>query len=189
MMQNMTDGRRAYARSFAEDAHVPAAPADVFAVLDHHANFSEHMETPSWRTLWSSMTLGMDDAQGRAVGSRIEMHGRVLGLRLHLEERVTQRDPPRVKEWETTSPPRLLVIGPYRIRADVEPERAGARVRVRIDYDLPARHAWLGRMLGRAYARWCVREMTRVLTDRFPGATRAASPTTGSRPAAERARG
>jgi hypothetical protein len=42
----------------------------------------------------------------------------------------------------------------------VAPERSGSRLRVAIDYDLPERGAWLGRLFGGLYARRCVRRMT-----------------------------
>ena len=43
------------------------------------------------------------------------MNGRILGLKLSLDEVVTERDPPARKVWETVGVPRLLVIGPYRM--------------------------------------------------------------------------
>lgn len=156
--------RRTYERHYEESAVVVAAPPEAFAVIDDHTALSGHMSKPSWRTLWSSMRLTMDGDAGRRVGSHIGMESRMLGLRLHLDEVVTEREPPRSKEWETAGTPRLLVVGHYRMRADIEPEGAGSRVRVRIDYRLPERGAWLGRLLGEAYARWCVSQMLRSLT-------------------------
>lgn len=154
-------------RHHEDDVRLAALPADAFALLDDHAAFSAHMEVPSWRTLGSSMRLLLDEGGGRRVGSRIRMEGRVAGLRIHLDEVVTRREPPFLKEWETTGSPRLLVVGHYRMRAEVSSEGAGSRVRVSLDYDLPERQAWLGRLLGGAYARWCVRQMTAALAARF----------------------
>jgi hypothetical protein len=57
--------------------------------------------------------------------------------------------------------PRLLVIDRYRMGVALRPTTGGTHLRVLIDYDLPARlwGRWLGRLFGRAYARWCVRQM------------------------------
>lgn len=158
---------RAYARHYEESATVPAPPEAVFAALDDHVAFSRHMAEPNWRTLWSSMRVGLDEGGGRRVGSHIEMESRILGFHLYLDEVVTRREPPRVKEWETTGDVRLLVIGHYRMRAEIRPEGAASGVRVRIDHDLPARNAWLGRMLGGMYAKWCVRQMIGTLAAAF----------------------
>lgn len=159
---------RSYARHYEDEATIPAPSEEVFAILDDHAKFSAHMSDPNWRTLWSSMTLTMDDERGRRVGSHIEIRSRILGLRLYVDEIVTKRDPPTLKEWQTTGTPFLLVIGHYRLRAEIHPRGAGSHVRVSIDYDLPTPGAWRGRMLGRMYAKWCVRQMTYALARQVP---------------------
>lgn len=169
---------RTYARHYEEEAHVPALPPDVYAILDDHARFSRHMAEPTWRTLWSTMRLTMDEGAGRRQGSHLMMESRVLGVRLHLDEVVTRREPPSLKEWETTGRPRLLVIGHHRMRAEVHPEGAGSRVRVAIEYDLSDKNAWLGRALGAWYAKWCVRQMTGTLSSHFASTQQPASPMT-----------
>ena len=110
------------------------------------------------------MDLRMDAAEGKAVGSRVGLSGRVLGVGLELEEMVVERDPPRRKTWETVRPPKLLVIGPYRMGFRVEPASATSAVlSVFIDYELPARGAGriLGHLLGSWYATWCTKRMTK----------------------------
>lgn len=141
---------------------VAAGPPVVFEFLDDPTRLTAHMERRSWKMAWGRMGTTIDEQGGRAVGSRIVVEGRVLGIRLFLEEVVTVRRPPMVKEWETTGRPRLLVIGPYRMRFTVEEASPGrSAVLVSIDYDLP--DGWftavLGRLFGASYARWCTRRM------------------------------
>lgn len=109
----------------------------------------------------SSMHTEFDEQRFRAVGSRLRMRGRVLGMPLTLQEQVVVRDPPRRKVWATVGEPSLLAVGAYRMGFELEADGDG--VAVRIDYELPSRGAarWLGRVLGRAYARWCVRTIVR----------------------------
>lgn len=67
--------------------------------------------------------------------------------------------------WQTTGEPRLLVIGRYRMGFEVQPCGVGSRVGLWIDYELPrvgVAH-WLGRLLGRFYARWCTSRMLDAL--------------------------
>ena len=73
------------------------------------------------------------------------------------------REPPMRKSWETVGEPRLLVIGPYRMRFDLRPEGTSSQLRVAIDYDFPANgiSRLLGRLFGRSYAKWCTRQMVR----------------------------
>lgn len=81
----------------------------------------------------------------------IRVEGSVFGLRLSIVERVTERDPPHRKVWETTEDPRRLVFGNYRLDFEMVPKGTGSRVQVSIHYDLP--RTSLGRLLGPLGAR------------------------------------
>lgn len=135
------------------------APVDrAFAHLDDFRKLSAHMEKRSGMMAGSSMTIEADGADGRAVGSRIRMRGRIAGLELELTEVVTERVPPFRKAWQTVDA-RLLVIGPYRLGFQLAREGGRTRARIFIDYALPERGRWLGRLFGRFYARWCIERM------------------------------
>lgn len=141
----------------------------AFDHLDDHTRVFEHMSRRSWRMAWGRMELQLDEQRGRAVGSRIRVVGRAFGLRLELEEVVTEYERPVRKVWETVGTPRLLVIGPYRMGFTLSPQ-AGApgtdkiRLTVSIDYLFPERGLpWLlGQLLGHWYARWCT---ARIVAD------------------------
>lgn len=117
------------------------------------------------------MTI-LDERRGQSVGSHIRVSGRVFGLELSLDEVVTEREPPNRKSWETVGSPRLLVIGPYRMGLEVTPRDGGSRLRVFIDYALPAPwpERWLGRAFGRYYARWCTQTMVDDAVRQFASA-------------------
>lgn len=152
-----------YTQHEESSATVEAAPNLVFAALDDPARLSSHMSKSSWQMGGGSMETIVDERQGKAIGSHIKLRGRVLGIGLSVEEVVTVRDVPARKVWETIGAPRLLVIGPYRMSFEVTGAESASRLRVSIDYELPARGAErvLGRLFGRAYARWCTRRMVR----------------------------
>ena len=139
-----------------------AAPVDaVFAHIDDHARLASHMSQPSWRMGGGQMRLEMDDARGQNVGSRLRLAGRAFGLALAVEEEITERLPPWRKSWQTIGTPRLLVIGHYRMGFELSRSGNDSRLRVFIDYALPASgiSGWLVRPLAYLYARWCVRSM------------------------------
>jgi len=140
--------------------HVEAAPRALFDHLDDHESLASHMMQSSSMMAGGAMTFTFDEGHGRAIGSRIGMTGKFLGLKLEASEVVTEREPPNRKAWETTGRPRLLVIGAYRMGFEIEASSTGSRLTVFIDYDLPP---WpsrlLGQIAGRFYARWCVQSM------------------------------
>ena len=144
-----------------QTALISASEDEVFAFVDDHSRFSAHMSQSSWMMGGGRMSTALDEAKGQAVGSHIRMSGQVFGLRLDLDEVVTRRRPPTEKVWETVGTPRLFVIGSYAMGIQISPEGAAARLRVFIDYDIPAEWptSWLGRLFGGIYARWCVSQM------------------------------
>ena len=138
------------------------APADViFSYLDDHTRLAAHMSQSSWMMAGARMKIELDASAGRAVGSRIRLSGRVLGIPLSVEEVVTERHAPLKKVWQTTGVPRLLVIGQYRMGFEITPRGASSLLHVFIDYALPETPLahWLGRLFGSFYARWCAESM------------------------------
>lgn len=164
----------------AESRGIVRAPTErVFAYLDGHARLAAHMARPSWRMGWGRMAVRADAQEGRAVGSRLRLEGRVLGVRLWVDEEVTERVPPHRKTWATVGAPRLLVIGPYRMGFALDQRQPddGVTVTVFLDYALPDRGvAWLlGRAFGRWYARWCTQQMIADACAAFPVVPRTAA--------------
>jgi hypothetical protein len=148
---------------------IAADAAAIFEYIDQPERLSAHMARRSWQLAGSSMTIHTDAAGGRAVGSRIRLAGRMLGIDLHVNGEVRQREPPHRKAWETIGEPRLLVIGRYRMTVSIEPRGDYCYVKIAIDYALPSMREtrWLAMALGRYYASWCVQQMASDLADRF----------------------
>ena len=142
---------------------VSASDDDVFSHLDDHNRLAGHMNQSSWLMAGSRMTIEIDAAKGRSTGSHIHLRGRVLGIPIHVEEVVTEHEPPFRKAWETIGVPKLLVIGHYKMGFEITRQSTSSLLRVFIDYDLP--EPWLTRLLGNLlggfYARWCTESMAK----------------------------
>jgi hypothetical protein len=157
-----------YLHHFETVADVPATPAELFENIDDPSRLAGHMTGSSLMMAGSRMQFSYDESGGRAVGSKIWMGGSILGLRLALEEVVIERDPPKRKVWETLGEPRLLVIGGYRMGFEIIPQANRSLLKVFIDWRDPGpRWRWLGRLLGRVYAKWCTESMARGAADYF----------------------
>jgi hypothetical protein len=148
-------------RHYESNTPVTATAAAVFDYLDDHAQLSSHMTESSWMMGNGKMRIEVDGGGGRRLGSEIRLSGRILGAELSVTERVIERDSPRVKIWQTTGSPRLLIIGHYRMGFRIGALPGGALLTVFIDYALPqsAPGRWLGLLLGNFYARWCTQQM------------------------------
>lgn len=145
-----------------ESRRAIAVSAEIlFSYLDDHNRLSGHMSKSSWMMAGSRMDIEFDAAKGQAIGSRIRLKGRALGIPLFVEEVVSERTPPLRKAWQTIGTPRLVVIGPYRMGFEIIPAGAVSKLRIFIDYELPNTRflRWLGGILGGFYARWCTEKM------------------------------
>ncbi len=154
-----------YARSAVRTVRTRASPEDVFERLDDPTVLGSHMQKPSMMMLGGTMRYELDEGRGRAVGSVIRMTGNILGLRLFLEEVVTERSPPFSKTWETRAKIRLLVMGHYRIGFTITPQDNGSHVGMFMDYAMPASQGWriVAGLFAKYYAGWCLRKMTEGL--------------------------
>ncbi len=154
---------------FESDVELNASADAVFTLLDDHSRLSAHMTKPSWMMAGSVMTLEFDASNGLAVGAKISLRGRVLGIPLSVEEIVIERNPPLRKVWSTIGRPQLVVIGSYRMGFEITPRARTSHLRVFIDYALPngAISYWLGYLFGNIYARWCTQRMTNEAATHF----------------------
>ena len=143
------------------EALIPAPAAAIFKHLDDPRRLSAHMNRRSWMMAGGRMVTAIDQGHGQQVGSHITMAGKVLGIRLHLDEIVVAYVPGQSKAWQTVGSPRLLVLGGYRLGFRLAERELDTALQVFIDYDLPGSF-WgsiLGRLFGCWYARWCVNSM------------------------------
>jgi uncharacterized membrane protein len=145
------------------------APLDAaFAYLDDFRKLSAHMEKPSGMMMGSKMAIETDVFGGRAIGSKVRMHGKMMGMTLALEEVVTERQTPYRKAWNTLGA-RLVVIGQYRLGFELTPGGSVTKARIFIDYALPEGRAarWLGLLFAKTYARWCTERMASDAVEYF----------------------
>lgn len=149
-------------------APVDAPAAAVFEHLDDPRRLGAHMGRSSWMMAGARMQYQFDEAQGKAPGASIRLSGKMLGLRLVVDEVVTRHEPPWAKSWRTVGRPRMLVIGAYEMGFEIQPRPAGCSLKVFIRYSLPTGRCRLaGWLLGGWYARWCVRSMVRDAVRHF----------------------
>jgi hypothetical protein len=148
------------------DERTVAVAADVgrvFAYLDDPARLGAHMSEPSAMMMGGRMSYTLDTTAGQEVGSIIGMSGSLLGLRLALDQVVTERVYPTRKVWETIGKPQLVIIDWYRMGFQISPTSTGCDVKVFIDYSIPSSlvQRILGALLAPAYARWCIARIAR----------------------------
>lgn len=145
---------------------INASPENIFNFANDHRNFSSHMNQSNWMMGGQKMETVIDQGHGQRVGSHIRMEGKIFGVRLFLDEVITEYAPPRKKVWKTVGDLNLLVIGNYQLGFEIRPEKDNSIFKVFIDYDLP-RKRWIGKLFGKIYAKWCVKQMIKSVKGNF----------------------
>ncbi len=146
-------------RHYEESIVVDSSPEELFVFVDNHKQFSSHMGKSSWMMGGGHMETTVDAGNGQKAGSHICMSGTAFGMKLFLDEVVTQYEPPYKKAWETVGSPELIVIGHYGMGFEIKPQNTGSTLRIFIDYELPTKNVWLGILFGDIFAKWCVHQM------------------------------
>ena len=155
----MPDRSLPFHHESAGPANAPLGP--VFAFLDDLRALAGHMGESSMMMLGSRMSINVDAGGARVSGSKIRTQGRMMGIRLSLEEVATKRQLPAMTGWKTIGTSKLLVISHDRMGFEMTCHAASLLVHVFIDYSLPisAPSSWLGHLLGAVYARCRTRQM------------------------------
>ena len=154
-------------RHYEESSVIPAIAEKVFAYIDDHNKFSSHMNKSSLMMGGGKMETTVDEGMGQKIGSHILLSGSAFGIKIFLDEVVTSHEPSFRKTWETVGTPKLLIVGSYGMGIDIKPQNTQSLLRVFIDYDLPTKNTWLGRIFSGVYAKWCVRKMINGTRDEF----------------------
>lgn len=160
---------RKYNKHYEEHIVVNADADVLFRFADNHHNFSSHMNKSQWWMGGGRFETKIDEGKGQKVGSHIQMAGKILGIKMFLDEVIIKREPPFRKSWETVGNLNLLVIGNYELGFKITPENNNSKLKVYIDYELPRslRTHWLGILFGGMYAKMCVQQMTNGVKNHF----------------------
>lgn len=139
------------------------SPEKAFEYLDDPKKLSAHMGKSSWMMAGSKMSMDVDGADGRSVGSEIRMRGQMMGISLSLREAISERIPGKRKVWKTTGIQELVVIDQYQMGFELAPAGPRTELRVFIDYSLPRQGVGrlLGHLFAKTYARWCTEMMAK----------------------------
>lgn len=153
-----------FERRYERSGVVNASPQQIFEFADDPGNFSAHMNKRSWMMMGSKMYTIVDEREFKQVGSHMQMIGNIVGIKLYLDEVVTQRNLNEGKKWETTQEReklKLVVVGDYAMAFRIEPIAEGSNFTVSIDYNLPQNpfNRALGYIMADPYAHWCVNLM------------------------------
>lgn len=162
----MEEASRRYEKHYRESIVIPATVQDVFDYVDDQAKYYSHV-LGFTRLLGGTMDLQADQGHGQAIDSHIRLTGKVLGASLSLEEKVTQREPPHSKSWETVGTPSFLIVGHYRYGVHVRPLGGGAVLDISFDFSPPTGSGPVRLLLSRIYGRICAREMATSTRNHF----------------------
>lgn len=155
----MTTG--SFTHSYASTVDLKTDIQTAFDYLNDPMKLSAHMEKSSMMMGGSAMTTEVDSRKGQELGSIITLKGKFLGIELSVKEHIVELVPPLKKVWQTFGQQKMIIIDRYQMGFFLEELVGKTRLNVFINYVLPAKGVKkiLGKLLSRAYAKWCVNQI------------------------------
>lgn len=140
---------------------IQAAPEKVFAQMDDFSKTGMHMSENSMMMMGSKLKLDQLSLNSSGLGAKYRWYGKMMGMTIDFEEKVTKWDPPKLKEWETLDDAQIIIMRWYCMGFKITPSENGTIVSMSISYEPPK--AWFFRLLsfllGPSYCRWCLNNM------------------------------
>lgn len=140
---------------------IQASPEKVFAQMDDFSKTGMHMSESSMMMMGSKLTLEQLSPNPSGLGAKYRWYGKMMGMTIDFEEKVTKWEPPKLKEWETIGDAQIIIMRWYRMGFKITPSENGTIVLMSISYEPPK--AWFFRMLsfllGPLYCNWCLNNM------------------------------
>lgn len=142
-------------------AIIQAAPEIVFAQMDDFSKTGMHMSESSMMMMGSKLKLEQLSPNSSGLGAKYRWYGKMMGMTIDFEEKVTKWEPPKLKEWETIGEAQIIIMRWYRMGFKITPAENGTIVSMSITYEPPK--AWFFRLLsflfGPLYCNWCLNNM------------------------------
>ena len=158
-----------FTHSYSSGAVLNTRVSAAFDYLNDPTKLSAHMEKSSLMMGGATMTTKVDSRKGQELGSVIALKGNFLGIELSVKEHIVELVPYKKKVWQTFGRQKMIIINQYQMGFYLEELAEKTKLNVFIKYTLPPKgiKKILGKLLSKAYAKWCVDQIINDATAVF----------------------
>lgn len=151
-------------RSLKKEIVIHAAQEDVFSFMDDLSKTGMHMSEKSMMMMGSKLALEHLSGPARGVGAVYHWHGKVMGMRIDITEKITTWIENREKIWETIGRPKIILLGWYRMILKTSAVKEGTLTSLQIDFTPPEGFFYriLYSLFSGWYCNWCLTNMLNV---------------------------
>lgn len=148
-------------KSISKTITIQAAPEKVFVQMDDFSKTGMHMSESSMMMMGSKLKLEQLSPNLSGLGAKYRWYGKMMGMTIDFEEKVTKWEPHNLKEWETIGDAQIIIMRWYRMGFKITPSENATIVLMSISYEPPK--AWFFRLLSfllaPLYCNWCLNNM------------------------------
>lgn len=146
---------------------IAADPDSVFSFMDDIANTGMHMTKSNAPMMGSKLAVHWLTEYKIGLGSKYNWTGKVIGMKMDFTVEVTKWEKGKEKVWGTIGEAKMIVLDWYSMHLVLVPLTDGkTRAELEIYYTKP-KGSFLGFLLARRYAVWCVKSMLKDTRKHF----------------------
>ena len=140
---------------------IHSTPAKIFAQMDDFSKTGMHMGENSMMMMGSKLKLEQLSLHPTGVIAKYRWFGKMMGMTIDFNEKVTQWQPDKFKEWETFGEAKIIIMSWYRMWFEITPAENRTIAKLSISY-LPPKQ-WFYKILSfffaKWYCNWCLNNM------------------------------
>lgn len=146
---------------------IHAKPDELFSFMDNIENTGMHMTENNAQMMGGKLTIDWLSKHKTGLGAKYRWTGKVLGMKLDFTSEVSKWVEGKEKVWGTIGDPKLIVLSWFEMYLYLTPLPDGTtQTQLGIYYTKP-KASLLGFLLGRSYAKWCVKSMLKDTQKHF----------------------
>jgi hypothetical protein len=138
-----------------------ASPEKVFSQMDDFSKTGMHMSESSMMMMGSKLNLEQKSQNAVGRGASYRWYGKMMGMNIDFIENVTNWQPPKLKEWETSGEANIIIMSWYKMWFEISPFENGSVVKLSISYLQPKKwfYKLLSILFANWYCNWCLKNM------------------------------
>ncbi len=138
---------------------INANPEQVFAFMDDIENTGMHMTNTNAPLMGGKIKIHWLSENKTGLGAKYKWLGNVMGMKMDFTVEVTKWTQGKVKIWETTGNPKMIVLEWFRMFLLLSPINHGNTQAELSIYYTKSKGNILHFLLAKSYALWCVKSM------------------------------
>lgn len=145
-------------RQYEKTIYIEASSDSVFAFMDDVKNTGSHMTKKNGAMMGSKLSFKWLTQNQAGIGATYQWNGKVMWMKMDFTVQVFQWQSGKDKTWGTIGNSKMIVIDWFEMHLITSPITS-EKTEVRLEIKYTKSKNIKGFLLGKLYAKWCVKKM------------------------------